>query len=597
MRTQRNLSDSVLNFVDRRIHTRVGVTSVAYIDLGQENGGLILNLSEGGVAIHAAEIVAGATFAKMRFQLPNSERWIETGGKLVWQGQSKKKAGIRFVNLSDEARERIRDWTDAAEVHAARPASGFVQPKEAGQESADGVRSSASRDPGSEFGLAFPSENPGEEEVRAGKAPRDRGAPSAAPPAVQPVPPITESAATSGETRELRDAQAVPAKPFGYDEGPSRTSAPGSSFGNSILGNSIFDRAPGTEPFADMGYGADESRGWFGTNWLAIVLVALVICVVGGVLAMGPANVKALLARRLAVLVKAPPQTEAETNPPAQSTPSEAPAEASPPATTAVPSSPVPAPSSASPASSAGSADSGAEAARQGPTALDDKSSHHAAARTPLPKTSSGIRPGASLDNDDGESAEEITRRFQMEHRDAPVEATRGSIGERSPATASREDAAPAERGLPPSSGEADTRQSPQAPASAATGNGTGEPAGLVAISSHFQSIQGLAPDQLVDSGRPAIGRLISIKQPVYPAEAVRERIEGTVRLRLVVDEIGHVDNVYVVSGPPQLVPAAISAVREWRYTGTILDAKAVKSVEDVAMVFRVANTLESPRE
>jgi periplasmic protein TonB len=105
-----------------------------------------------------------------------------------------------------------------------------------------------------------------------------------------------------------------------------------------------------------------------------------------------------------------------------------------------------------------------------------------------------------------------------------------------------------------------------------------------------------VATDELEDDGRPTIGQLVSIKQPIYPVEAVRAHVEGTVRLRVVVDQIGRVEAVYVVSGPPLLVPAAIGAVREWRYNGTVLDSKAVKSVEDVAMVFRLANSVQSPR-
>src|ERR1700734_794827 len=126
MRTDRNLSDSISNLIDRRVHIRVPIKAVAYIDLGQENGGLLLDVSEGGVAMHAAEIVEGATFEKMRFQLPNSDRWIEAGGKLVWHGHSKKKAGVRFVNLSDEARRQIRNWTDSTDVRTEESVAGFA---------------------------------------------------------------------------------------------------------------------------------------------------------------------------------------------------------------------------------------------------------------------------------------------------------------------------------------------------------------------------------------------------------------------------------------------------------------------------------------
>jgi len=80
--------------VERRIHARIPLRAIAYVELGQENGGLILNLSEGGIAVQAGEILAGVTFQKMRFRLSESDKWIEVGGKVMWEGPSRKEAGI-----------------------------------------------------------------------------------------------------------------------------------------------------------------------------------------------------------------------------------------------------------------------------------------------------------------------------------------------------------------------------------------------------------------------------------------------------------------------------------------------------------------------
>jgi len=120
--------------------------------------------------------------------------------------------------------------------------------------------------------------------------------------------------------------------------------------------------------------------------------------------------------------------------------------------------------------------------------------------------------------------------------------------------------------------------------------------AGTVAISSHFDSVRETETDQVPEGSRLTVGQLVSIRQPVYPVEAVRGHVEGTVRLRAVVDQIGKVEVVQLVSGHPVLVPAAIDAVHEWRYGETILDSKAVKSVEDITVVFRLANSVASPR-
>ena len=118
-------------------------------------------------------------------------------------------------------------------------------------------------------------------------------------------------------------------------------------------------------------------------------------------------------------------------------------------------------------------------------------------------------------------------------------------------------------------------------------------PSGTVAISSHFQSING-AGSQPTSSLQ--IGQLASFRQPSLPIEAARAHVEGTVILRAMVDQSGTVESVQLVSGPPLLVPAAINAVRQWRYGQTILNGRAVESVEEITVVFRLGNTASSPR-
>ena len=95
---------------ERREHTRFTASSLSYIDLGESNGGLILNLSEGGVSVQAAEVLIGDIYPRIRFHLPKSEDWIDTGGRIVWRGRTKKEAGIRFVDMPPYTRRKIREW-------------------------------------------------------------------------------------------------------------------------------------------------------------------------------------------------------------------------------------------------------------------------------------------------------------------------------------------------------------------------------------------------------------------------------------------------------------------------------------------------------
>jgi len=102
-----------LGVTERRVRTRTLVTPPIYVDLGKVNGGLIYNMSEDGLALSAAMILGGDGLVSMRILLPDSGGWMEATGQLTWKSESRKTAGIRFVGLPEEARQRITDWLAA----------------------------------------------------------------------------------------------------------------------------------------------------------------------------------------------------------------------------------------------------------------------------------------------------------------------------------------------------------------------------------------------------------------------------------------------------------------------------------------------------
>ncbi|MGH9681651.1 MAG: energy transducer TonB [Candidatus Acidiferrales bacterium] len=65
---------------------------------------------------------------------------------------------------------------------------------------------------------------------------------------------------------------------------------------------------------------------------------------------------------------------------------------------------------------------------------------------------------------------------------------------------------------------------------------------------------------------------------PVYPAIALKMRIEGTVKLDVTISPDGSVSDVKVVSGHQLLASAAVEAVKKWRYEPG--DGKSVQSVD-----------------
>jgi PilZ domain len=94
----------------RRLHLRQPLASLAYVDMGEHNGGILLNISEWGLALHAAQILPADRPVSMRFKLPQSKVWIRASGRVVWRSASRKKAGVCFADLSEDVREQIREW-------------------------------------------------------------------------------------------------------------------------------------------------------------------------------------------------------------------------------------------------------------------------------------------------------------------------------------------------------------------------------------------------------------------------------------------------------------------------------------------------------
>ena len=88
-----------------------------------------------------------------------------------------------------------------------------------------------------------------------------------------------------------------------------------------------------------------------------------------------------------------------------------------------------------------------------------------------------------------------------------------------------------------------------------------------------------------VSSGVTA-GNLINKVQPIYPPIAKNARIQGTVVLQAVISKTGVVENLHAISGHPMLVPAAVEAVKQWRYKPYYLNGEPVEVETTVQVNF-----------
>jgi periplasmic protein TonB len=83
-----------------------------------------------------------------------------------------------------------------------------------------------------------------------------------------------------------------------------------------------------------------------------------------------------------------------------------------------------------------------------------------------------------------------------------------------------------------------------------------------------------------------AEGNLIYRVQPIYPPLARQARIQGPVELRAIISKAGTIENLVVLRGHPMLVPAAIGAVRQWRYRPYLLNGEPIEVETEITVNF-----------
>jgi len=64
---------------------------------------------------------------------------------------------------------------------------------------------------------------------------------------------------------------------------------------------------------------------------------------------------------------------------------------------------------------------------------------------------------------------------------------------------------------------------------------------------------------------------------PIYPAAAKAARVQGVVHLAAVVGKDGTIQELHALSGPVELVDAAMDAVKQWVYKPTLLNGSPVQ--------------------
>jgi hypothetical protein len=605
--------------LDRRRHAR-RLTALNYIRLGTTNGGIVLNVGEGGLAFTAAEALVSEIIPRFLFQLGDDPAWIEASGRIAWLNDTKKGGGVIFTEIADEDRDRIRRWISSESgIHesirtarASAPQLGVTSSRSP----ANGSRRTQTLDVPSEFADMFPSEHAVEREAHPSASesleetgasasvlrspdeifpsendPRREGANPpeiAAPPVEDSTEPLADprhapledllsfgSQLQCGRKVQRENSVLADAAPNGAgiirssarESWASGSSIPESPVAESSVAVALAAESPaagssaveslnaksdpsnaadGGLPHArvpNFGYQPQPQEDWTKwedpdaparRNWLGLAVGGLGLAVLAFVIGITSGrgsldsledSVRALLPDKFQRASNAEPAGE-----------------------------PVP--------------------ANPAPPAADSASASLPA--TPTQST------GASSQSSQTPASQDVAAPAVAKEETKPPESSRNS---------------------PEPTGVADDnssikREEGVAVLVAASG-GSVRPFRLtvpevavsassnVAVSAEMSVLvprEAGPASQILKRLQP--GALVFRTEPFVPRGLARNEIE-IVKLHANVDQNGKVTDVQRLSGPPALAVRAISAVREWKYSPTLLDGESVRTEEKITLVFR----------
>jgi hypothetical protein len=121
-----NLNQKLRNRnLDRRHKLRKVPDKFAFLQIERDDGGSVLDVSEGGLRFETFAPVVQDGPVHCWFSLNLRER-IEVWGEVVWTDEERRYGGLRFLQLSEKGREQIREWISRP---APRPAPDKEYPR------------------------------------------------------------------------------------------------------------------------------------------------------------------------------------------------------------------------------------------------------------------------------------------------------------------------------------------------------------------------------------------------------------------------------------------------------------------------------------
>jgi len=115
---------------------------------------------------------------------------------------------------------------------------------------------------------------------------------------------------------------------------------------------------------------------------------------------------------------------------------------------------------------------------------------------------------------------------------------------------------------------------------------------GIVNATSSLAAVpkfQPVIPQRVRISQGVTKGLLVHKVEPTYPPLARAARVQGEVLLSAVISVNGEIENLQLISGHPMLVPAAITAVKQWRYKPYLLNGQPVEVETQINVIFTLS--------
>jgi TonB family protein len=100
---------------------------------------------------------------------------------------------------------------------------------------------------------------------------------------------------------------------------------------------------------------------------------------------------------------------------------------------------------------------------------------------------------------------------------------------------------------------------------------------------------QGRQPSRVRVSQGLTQGMVVAKVPPIYPSDARAARIQGSVVIAVIIGKDGNIQNERLISGHPLLAPAAMDAVKQWKYRPYLLNGQAVEVDTQITVNFTLA--------